>query len=241
MWNVKQTMKMPLMAVLCLGSISGVQAAISLDRTRAVFDGSEKSMMLKVTNNNQQLPYLAQAWLEDAKGEKITAGPLMVTPPVQRVEPGAKTMVRIAALPDISKLPQDRESLFYFNVREIPPKSEKANSLQIALQTKIKLFYRPAAIKTGQNAVWEDQLILNQTTGGYRIENPTPYFVTVVGLGGSKEQAGTSTVAVMLAPKSEQTVKSEQYSTPWLAYVNDYGGRPVVAYQCSGSRCVAKK
>lgn len=83
-------------------------------------------------------------------------------------------MVRLSTTPDISKLPQDRESLFYFNLREIPPRSEKANVLQIALQTKIKLFYRPAAIKTRPNEVWQDQLILNKVSGGYRIENPTP-------------------------------------------------------------------
>ncbi|WP_223346554.1 fimbria/pilus periplasmic chaperone, partial [Escherichia coli] len=41
----------------------------------------------------------------------------------------------------------DRESLFYYNVREIPPKSGKANTLQIALQTRIKLFWRPKALE----------------------------------------------------------------------------------------------
>ena len=44
--------------------------------------------------------------------------------------------------------------------------------LQIALQTKIKLFYRPESIKAKPNAVWQDQLVLNKTSGGYRIENP---------------------------------------------------------------------
>ncbi len=43
-------------------------------------------------------------------------------------------------------LPQDRESLFYFNLREIPPRSDKPNSLQLALQTRIKFFYRPQSL-----------------------------------------------------------------------------------------------
>ncbi len=46
----------------------------------------------------------------------------------------------------INALPQDRESLFYLNVREIPPKPDKPNVLQLAMQSRIKLFYRPAAI-----------------------------------------------------------------------------------------------
>ncbi len=55
--------------------------------------------------------------------------------------------VKIQALPDIHTLPSDRESLFYYNVREIPPKTGKANTLQIALQTRIKLFWRPKALE----------------------------------------------------------------------------------------------
>lgn len=231
-----------LIVSLCVGSLSGAQAAISLDRTRAVFDGGEKSMTMKVSNDNKQLPYLAQAWLEDAEGKKITTGPLVVTPPVQRLEPAAKSMVRVASTPDISKLPQDRESLFYFNLREIPPKSDKPNSMQIALQTKIKLFYRPAAIKADSNVVWQEKLILTPVAGGYRIENPTPYYVTVSGLGGSEAQAKDNTfAAVMLAPKSEQTVKAASSGTPYLSYINDYGGRPVLAFQCSGGKCSVKK
>ncbi|ENY7434093.1 molecular chaperone, partial [Escherichia coli] len=168
MLKMKPALKKTLMAVACLSAVPAAQAAISLDRTRAIFNGGEKSMTLNVANDNKQLPYLAQAWIENEKQEKITAGPIVVTPPVQRLEPGAKSMVRLASTPDISKLPQDRESLFYFNLREIPPKSDKANVLQIALQTKIKLFYRPKAIEAKPNAVWQDQLVLNKTSGGYR-------------------------------------------------------------------------
>ena len=158
MLKMKPALKKTLMAVACLSAVPAAHAAISLDRTRAIFNGGEKSMTLNVANDNKQLPYLAQAWIENEKQEKITTGPIVVTPPVQRLEPGAKSMVRLASTPDISKLPQDRESLFYFNLREIPPRSDKSNVLQIALQTKIKLFYRPKAIEAKPNAVWQDQL-----------------------------------------------------------------------------------
>ncbi|EFC1642169.1 molecular chaperone [Escherichia coli] len=242
MLKMKLALKKTFMAVACLSAVPAAQAAISLDRTRAIFNGGEKSMTLNVANDNKQLPYLAQAWIENEKQEKIITGPIVVTPPVQRLEPGAKSMIRLASTPDISKLPQDRESLFYFNLREIPPKSDKANVLQIALQTKIKLFYRPKAIEAKPNSVWQDQLVLNKTSGGYRIENTTPYYVTVIGLGGSEKQAKEGEFgAVMLAPKSTQTVKSGIYKTPYLSYINDYGGRPVLQFNCSGDRCTAAK
>lgn len=87
----------------------------------------------------------AQAWIENELAEKITS-PMVVVPPIQRTEAGANSQVKIQGLPELAQLPQDRESLFYFNLREIPPRSDKPNTLQIALQTRVKLFYRPAAI-----------------------------------------------------------------------------------------------
>lgn len=239
---MKLALKYTLIAAACFSAIPGAQAAISLDRTRAIFDGGEKSMTLNIANDNKQLPYLAQAWVENDQGVKITTGPLVATPPLQRVEPGKKSMVRLTSTPDINKLPQDRESLFYFNLREIPPRSDKPNVLQIALQTKIKLFYRPTSIKAQPNAVWQDQLVLNKTAGGYRIENPTPYYVTIIGFGGSEVAAKDGKFeGVMVPPKSEKTVKAGEYGTPWLSWIDDYGGRPVRQFQCAGSRCTAVK
>ncbi|AKJ43744.1 fimbrial biogenesis chaperone [Pragia fontium] len=216
------------------------QAAVTLDRTRVVFDGGGKSVSLNISNDNQQQPYLAQAWLEDEQQNKLLTGPLVITPPVQRLEPGAKSMIRITAAAS-SQLPQDKESLFYLNLREIPPVSDKPNVLQIALQTKIKLFYRPKALKRDPGSVWQDQLVLHAEGGGYRIENPTPYYVTVIGLGGSEKQSLEGDFeTVMLGPNGSARVKSAVYTKPYLTYINDYGGRPTLAFRCSGSRCVAR-
>ncbi|EAM8425036.1 hypothetical protein D6J78_12665 [Salmonella enterica subsp. enterica serovar Abaetetuba] len=240
MKQAKRHLKYLLVAASVTGTIPSVNAAVALDRTRAVFNGNVKSISLNISNENQKVPYLAQAWLEDAQEKKITTGPLVVTPPVQRLEPGAKSMVRVMA-PGAAGLPQDRESLFYFNLREIPPKSKKENVLQIALQTRIKLFYRPAAIVQSPDAVWQDKLVLHAENGGYRIENPTPYFITVIGLGGTAAQAENGKFdTVMLSPKSSLSVKSGTWSSPYLTYINDYGGRPTLRFACSGARCEVK-
>ncbi|WON78906.1 molecular chaperone [Serratia sp. UGAL515B_01] len=216
-------------------SAHAVEAAIALDRTRVIYDGEVKSVSLNITNENKQQPYLAQAWIEDAENKKIT-GPLVVVPPVQRLEAGAKSILRITSLPAASSLPQDRESLFYFNLREIPPRSEKPNVMQIALQTKIKLFYRPAAITPERGAVWQEQLQLIKTATGYRIENPTPYFITVIDLT-EKGKPNSNIEPVMIAPKSAESVKTPSLQTPVLTYINDYGGRPELTFNCQGERC----
>lgn len=212
-------------------------AAVSLDRTRVIFDGASKTVSMTISNDNKKLPYLAQAWLEDAQGEKVQS-PLTVLPPLQRIEPGKSSQVKIQALPDVSKLAQDRETLYYFNMREIPPKSSKPNTLQIALQTRIKLFYRPDAIAIERNATPpQEQLTLKREGAGYVVSNPTPYYVTLVDGRPKNGQSPKNFTPVMLAPFSSETLKVSLGNTPELFYINDYGGRPSLVFDCSSAEC----
>ncbi|BEO20972.1 fimbrial protein StfD [Serratia marcescens] len=217
------------------------QAAIALDRTRVIFDGSVQSVSLSVSNQNKQLPYLAQGWLEDGQGNKIQS-PLTVLPPVQRIEPGKPSQVKIQALPAAKMLPQDRETLYYFNLREIPPKSNKPNSLQIALQTRIKLFYRPAAIAPERNAApWQEQLTLSKQGDKYIVNNPTPYYVTIVDAANRKGVEGAKGFEPFMVPPKGSTPLTVSAgsvgNSPVLTYINDYGGRPPLSFNCSGSAC----
>lgn len=230
-------------AVLCGLTAQSVFAAIALDRTRVIYDGGQKSLSLNVSNENKQLPYLAQGWIEDAQGNKITT-PLTVLPPVQRIEPGAKSQVKVQGLPAANLLAQDRESLFYFNLREIPPRSDKPNTLQIALQTRIKLFYRPKALMTttGEQP-WQEKITLSKQGDSFVVNNPTPYFVTLVD--GSRTVKGESAKGfepLMVEPKGKGTLKARASAlgnSPVLTYINDYGGRPQLRFSCSGSSCQA--
>lgn len=217
------------------------EAAIALDRTRVIFEGSQSSVSLNVNNHNKQLPYLAQGWIEDEQGNKIQ-GPLTVLPPVQRIEPGKPSQVKIQALPAVKQLPLDRETVYYFNLREIPPKSEKPNTLQIALQTRIKLFYRPAAIAIAKNApAPQEQLTLTREGDKYIVNNPTPYFVTLVDASNKKGGPGIKEFEPMMVPPKSKlplTVSSSSVgNSPVLTYINDYGGRPQLSFRCNSSVC----
>ncbi|WP_434527071.1 fimbria/pilus periplasmic chaperone [Photorhabdus asymbiotica] len=246
--KLKNTMNAATIAVLSLSVVSEAMAAIALDRTRIVFNGEEKSTSMDISNQNKELPYLAQGWIEDEQGNKIN-GPLVVTPPVQRVEPGERSQVKIQSLPTTAQLPQDRESLFYFNLREIPPRSKKPNTLQIALQTRIKLFYRPKAIFAGRTELdnpWQEKMTLTRQGDQYQVNNPTPYYITVVD---ASNQLKGPTVAgfqpLMVAPKSSAVLSGHAGalgSAPVLTYINDYGGRPQLTFSCAGNHCqVAKR
>jgi P pilus assembly chaperone PapD len=239
--------KMTLSQAVVTGILFGVllaqqaQAAIALDRTRIIFDGSQKSVSLNISNENKQLPYLAQGWVEDEQGNKVQ-GPLTVLPPVQRIEPGKPSQVKIQALPVVNTLPQDRETVYYFNLREIPPKSTKPNTLQIALQTRIKLFYRPAAIAMDKNAPPpQEQLTLSKQGDKYVVNNPTAYYVTLVDAATKKDGAGIKNFEPMMVPPKGNlplTVSAAEIgNNPVLTYVNDYGGRPQLSFNCTGSTC----
>lgn len=219
---------------------SQVQAAIALDRTRVVFNGEQKSLSLTVSNENKQLPYLAQGWIEDAQGKKIQQ-PLTVLPPVQRIEPGTRSQVKIQSLPGVAALPQDRETLYYFNLREIPPRSNKPNTLQLALQTRIKLFYRPKALKAEPNrAPWQEKLTLTRTGTEYRVTNPTPYYVTLSEARSSVSGAALqSFVPIMVDPNASAMLQGITGTSPVLTYINDYGGRVKLLFTCNGNNCTA--
>lgn len=233
-------------ALLLATIASHSNAAISLDRTRVIFHGGSKSVSMNVSNENKQLPYLAQGWIEDAQGQKITS-PLIVLPPVQRIEAGAKSQVKIQSLPAAKQLPQDRESLFYFNLREIPPRSDKPNTLQIALQTRIKLFYRPQAIeqtKEQMSTPWQEKLTLTRKGDRYVVNNPTPYYITLVDASTTKDgKSVKGFTPLMVDPKSNAPLSvsaSMLGNAPVLTYVNDYGGRPKLIFHCTGNTCQAE-
>ncbi|RMP59033.1 hypothetical protein ALQ18_00117 [Pseudomonas marginalis pv. marginalis] len=241
MLNTRRTLQG--FVLLALGLSPSANAAIGLDRTRVIFDGGKEATSVNITNNNTQLPYLAQGWIENEAGEKITT-PLIVLPPVQRLEPGKQSQVKVQALPAAKSLPQDRETVYYFNLREIPPRSDKANTLQIALQTRIKLFYRPQAITPSQQDLsnpWQEKLTLAREGDHYRVHNPTPYYVTLVDARSSKDGKTVPGFEPLMVPPKGSLLLSPSAealgTTPYLAYVNDYGGRPVLAFTCSGATC----
>jgi len=235
--------KLTMLGLACTTSLA--HSAVALDRTRAIFPGTSDSISIAINNKNTTLPYLAQAWMENSEFEKVTS-PFVVLPPLQRLEPAQSSQIRIEALEGkINTLAQDRESVFYFNLREIPPKSDKPNVLQIALQSKIKLFYRPKSIiltpTEMSNNPWQEKLILIKKGDQVIAKNPTAYFTTVLSVQASQDsKANLNADAVMIAPFSEEKLPVSAKDTgnsPVLTYVNDYGGTPKLQYQCQVDTC----
>lgn len=170
-------------ALITLLVSSNLYAAMTISGTRIIFPGAEKEVNVR-TNNRGKTPALVQVWVDDGKvnGDvNNVKTPFLLTPPVYRVEPGRGQSVRLIF--NGAQLPQDRESVYWFNMLEIPPKNsaaESKNKLELAFRTRIKIFYRPTNLSSNseeevEKLKWE----VKASSRGNKvvsIENPTPYF-----------------------------------------------------------------
>lgn len=223
------------------------QGAVNVDRTRIILGTEQKSVSVVLTNESTDTPYLAQAWIEDQDG-KMT-NDLLALPPLQRIDAGKKAQVRIMQMSAAAKarLPQDRETLFYFNVREIPPapKDKDASLLQLTTQSQLKLFIRPP--KLGERGEAAPEQALQARTDGrtLTLKNTSPYYLTVMWLGtDSKQLLPGFDTPIMLAPLSEQAVKAQLPADAkqlMMGNVDDYGGMRVSRYHCAAGVCVFKE
>ena len=141
------------------------------------FNASNKSATVRLTNQSKIDPYLAQSWIEDASGKK-TRDYISTLPPMERIEPDEQVQIRLMALASLNNLPQDRETLFYYNVREIPPRTKEQNVMQIAMQSRLKLFWRPKAIELKEGQMCLTKVTITRTAAGLTLNNPTPYHIT---------------------------------------------------------------
>ncbi|MDW4684122.1 fimbrial chaperone [Escherichia coli] len=149
-FNTKHT------AALCLASCmafsSSAIADIVISGTRVVYKSEQKSVNVRLENKGNN-PLLVQSWLDtgddNAEPGSITV-PFTATPPVSRIDAKRGQTIKLMYTAS-SALPKDRESVFWFNVLEVPPKPDAAKAanqslLQLAFRTRIKLFYRPEGL-----------------------------------------------------------------------------------------------
>ncbi|KVZ01196.1 molecular chaperone [Burkholderia ubonensis] len=218
-------------------------ASIVPDRTRVIFNEGEQAAIVTITNKSATYPYLVQSWIEDAKGNRITS-PLMVVPPLQRVEANERNVLRIAKLPGTA-LPADRETVFYLNIREVPPKTDTPNALQIALHTQMKLFYRPKGVQPSRDEDTTLPMTLRVDAAAHKLvfDNPTPFHVTVVDVAAGAQKTPVLPDPVMVSPMSTVDVpfKGAASATLFVTHIDDYGGQVAVEYACEGGACKSVK
>ena len=211
--------------LLSLGLYWTAAAGVVLGGTRVIVRENQRETSIPVQNTSNT-PFVVQSWIDEGEGKNKT--PFVITPPLQRLDPGKENILRILRV--AGALPTDRESLFWLNVKEIPEKAKEENVLQIAVRTRIKLFYRPASLP-GQAVDARQQLqwaVMAGEKGGaaIKVANPTPYHITLASM---KVNGGQQEISPqMVAPFGEMTlaltaVKSPQAVQFNFTTINDYG------------------
>ncbi|EHN2305347.1 fimbria/pilus periplasmic chaperone [Salmonella enterica] len=216
-------------------------ASVVIMGTRVVYPEQKKSINVQLQNGDNS-PSLIQAWLDtgDASGSPGSVRvPFVITPPVSRIEPGTGQTLRIMYTGE--PLPQDRESVFYLNVLDIPPRPESGgkkadvgnvNYLQLAVRSRIKLFFRPATLNqsvadAARQVTWS--LVNRGNQIFLRADNQTPYFVTYKKIAlKSDRDIQSLTQPGMVSPYSVKEFalpgKNLYGASVIWTVINDYGG-----------------
>ncbi|WP_211475195.1 molecular chaperone, partial [Collimonas humicola] len=186
-------------SVLMMSALAA-NASVMLGGTRVILGEKDRQASIPLKNTGTS-PYVVQTWVDAGEGKN--KAPLLVTPPLSRLDPGAENILRIVRIS--GDLPSDRETVFWLNVKEIPEKSDQVNVLQVAVRTRIKIFYRPAGL-AGKPDEARSLVALSVVPGqdgkgaALRVSNPSAYNLTFTGfkINGDKEQ----TKAGMVLPFS---------------------------------------
>ena len=224
-----------------LGTSFAVNAAVSPDRTRIILNQSDKSVSVRLTNQSTTIPFLAQSWIED-KDNKKSRNYITAVPPMVRLEAGEQVQVRLIPQPTLTQLPADRESLFYFNVREIPPRSEQKNVMQIAMQSRIKIFWRPKAVEVKNGQVnLTGKFDISRTASGLTLKNNSPYFITVGYIGTNGKTLLPKTSSMMAEPfgLASQEIKDLPANFQ-VGFIGDYGGLNMFKVSCNSVQMVCQ-
>ncbi|WP_234082572.1 fimbria/pilus periplasmic chaperone [Enterobacter quasiroggenkampii] len=192
---------------------------IVLGGTRLIYPMDAKQATLSVRNSSQETSYLVQSWAENGQGNKSTD--FIITPPLYVSNPGDQNMLRVIF--GGPSLPQDRETLYYFNAKAIPSvdksKIEGKNTLMLAAVTRIKMFVRPSGLKVPVEKA-PSMLTFKRSGNQVQISNPSPYHITMVQVA----LDGRKVADTMVAPFSTESL-SASGSPRTLTYstINDYG------------------
>lgn len=209
--------------------LSGNAAAnIVINGTRLIYHEENDSITVQL-NNNSQTSSLAQSWTDDGDinaTPENSHSPFYVYPPIVKIDGMQGQQLKIKK--NNEKLPDDRESVFYLSVLDIPatPANAKGKSvLQVALRSRIKLFYRPAGLTANPETVIDN--IQWKLNGDHlSVTNNSPYHFTIAAVNANDSSHTWLAASEMIPPFSEKQLPLKNKPAARNAsvtYVDDYG------------------
>ncbi|WP_025128990.1 molecular chaperone [Pseudomonas sp. PH1b] len=217
--------------ILALWVFSGVcSAGIQLGGTRIVYPAADREASILVRNLGSA-DIMIQSWIEADARDQDADVPFAITPALARMGGNKQQMLRIFY--HGKGLAEDRESVFWLNVQEIPQQAKEENSLQVAIRQRIKVFYRPAAVtatleESASQLHW--RLVTRDGAVQLEVQNPSALNISLGTLTLSSGQQSYNVQEQMIAPKSTAYMKVRslgampkgQAQLHWES-INDYG------------------
>jgi P pilus assembly chaperone PapD len=212
------------------------QASVTILGSRIIYPGNAASVDVQLKNNDK-LPYVIQTWFDDGNMDSKPADqrtvPFIATPPVFRIQPLAGQILRVVFTND-KTLPQNRETVYWFNSLQIPPSnlaSESGkNSMLLMLRNRIKIFYRPVGIGKPDNLFGNVKVAVND--GSVEVHNDQPWYLSLVEVSLKTGNKKIACQVDMIAPFSKKGFKCKTAvnGSPGnrivsLSAMNDQGAR----------------
>ncbi|MGL4390021.1 MAG: fimbrial biogenesis chaperone [Carnobacterium maltaromaticum] len=206
------------------------KGGVSLNTTRVVINENDLSKTVKVSNSEKKNVYLVRSWVSGIDSQKEQEE-WIVTPPVYKLNAEDAIQIKLSLL-NGEHLPKDKESIFYLNVLTIPSTEKNidvstdgaSGQINIALNTRVKVFYRPALISNFDMNKEFDKVFFKKL-GNNKVEliNPTPFHMNFQKITiNSKEYKIDKQMA---APYSSVKINvSDIPNTVAYQIINDFGG-----------------
>lgn len=218
-------------------------SAIQVQGTRFIYPAGKREITVNLQNTTSS-PALVQSWL-DKGNPKSQPGevnvPFVILPPITRVESHRGQALRISYIGNA--LPQDRETVFWLNVLDIPPDAKSLagkNKVQFAFRSRLKLFYRPANLKgSPEDAARQMKWSVIKGERGYALQakNNSAYYVSFgkIDVNQSGKKYSCDSVGGMIAPGKTKrfhftglkNITGTQVDATWI---NDFGGSREIKY-----------
>lgn len=207
-----------------------VQAAEAFGprENRLLFDEKKGNTFYRIDNSDKKLPWLVQAWIEDASENKTTA--LTSIPMVFRVEPSSVFTVRVVKT---GVLPEDRETLFWAVSNSLPgvvptkldnKEGKITAKLSLAYRFKVPLIYRPTALNNFRQEPEKLEWTYNGNEG-LKLYNPTRYIVQLYNITVNGHEFKGEGVSSIITPMSGKNVSATVKKGTRIKYsvINDNG------------------
>ncbi len=207
-------------------------ASIVISGTRLIYPGKEKEVSITLSNSGST-PVLMQAWLDngnESSHPQDIDSLFFMTPPLARIDEGKSLSLRVFKTDAVADLPNDRESLFYLNILDIPPeqnvKKTDGAEVQFTVRSRIKFFYRPDGLSGSANSA-PDNLIFRKNKNEIIIENPSPYYINLSSVSVVNDKKSINLLSYeIIEPFSSIKIKKKEGHFDYVYYesINDLGG-----------------